>query len=395
MSLVKKEKSVVEVLIEVSEKYEKNTPNKWGMVAEEMFEAVGVEKTPEQWRRLYRYYAIEKKGSKGKGNTKDIEKAGGKEESIYDSIKKHMNKVQKIEDLAEKIGLSVNVVKGYLLDLKSQGFNIAYELNGLVWMDKSVEPTYKSIRVSIPRVGDTIRLAAVSDTHLCSKWQQLTHLNKFYDECVKENVNLVLHSGDWVDGDYSNKRREHLKEVFVWGADDQANYVAKVYPYRKGILTKGITGNHDATFTALSGTNILTKICHVREDIENLGYVNAKVWLTEKCDVDLYHPADGSAYAASYSLQRYIDNLAGGEKPRILLTGHHHKSFYMPYRNIHAFEVPGFIAQTPWAKSKRIGYVVGAWMLELEVMTTGEVVKIKQVYYPYYEAIPEDYVHEY
>ena len=57
-----------------------------------------------------------------------------------------------------------------------------------------------------------------------------------------------------------------------------------------------------------------------------MGHSFAKVWLTPKCDMDLVHPIDGSAYALSYSGQKYCDSLSGGEKPKIIAMGHHHNS---------------------------------------------------------------------
>jgi len=373
----------IDRLMQLEGEHEVGEPYKWVAIADVMNKETRLDLTPEQWRRKCRYHKNEKAKNDALSNVN--------EKGVYKDILKYVGKARKIEELAELLKMPVGTLKGYLLDLRAKGYNIAYEMNGMVWLDRSYNETFKTIRVNLDRMGNKIRFAAVADTHMCSKWQQKTYLHNFYDECAKEDVKLVLHCGDWVDGDYSAKRREHMKEVFVWGADDQAEYVRKNFPYRKGIETKGITGNHDATYMALSGTNILSKICDQREDLENLGSINAKVWVTEKCDIDVFHPADGSAYAASYSIQKYLDSLQGGDKPRMLLVGHHHKAFYMPYRNVHAFEVPCFVAQTDWAKSKRLNYVVGAWMFEVEVLSTGEIAKLHQVYYPYYQMMRHDY----
>ena len=81
-----------------------------------------------------------------------------------------------------------------------------------------------------------------------------------------------------------------------------------------------------------------------------MGQLNARVYLTPNCILELNHPLDGAAYALSYSLQKYIESMQGGTKPNILLNGHHHKAMYLFYRNVHAFEAGTFQAQSSWMK---------------------------------------------
>src|SRR5690606_15237948 len=121
-------------------------------------------------------------------------------------------------------------------------------------------------------------------------------------------------------------------EIFVHGADDQARYVIEKHPYRIGIVTRFILGNHDTSHIKNGGHNIGIPITSKREDLQYLGIYNAKINITPNCVVELNHPLDGASYALSYSLQKLIDSMSGGDKPNILLNGHHHKLFYMMYR---------------------------------------------------------------
>jgi hypothetical protein len=120
--------------------------------------------------------------------------------------------------------------------------------------------------------------------------------------------------------------------------------------------------------------------------------LNAKIMLTPNCPMELNHPLDGSQYALSYSLQKGIDAMSGGTKPRIMFNGHHHKLFYMLYRNIHSFEAGTLEAQTPWMRGKRIAAHVGAWMIELRVTDEGEIERITPTMFPYYQTIENDYL---
>ena len=158
-----------------------------------------------------------------------------------------------------------------------------------------------------------------------------------------------------------------------------------------GIATKFISGNHDSTHIKNGGSDIGKRIADKRNDMEYLGYMSAKVWLTPQCDMDLFHPLDGATYALSYSSQKFVDGLQGGQKPRILAIGHHHKSLYYPYRNIHVFEVPCFEAQTAFEKGKKISVNVGGWIVKITCKPDGTITSLSPTLIPFYDMIEEDY----
>jgi hypothetical protein len=108
--------------------------------------------------------------------------------------------------------------------------------------------------------------------------------------------------------------------------------------------------------------------------------------------MDLVHPLDGASYAISYSTQKYIDSLSGGDKANILIIGHHHKAFMLPvYRNIAAFEAGTFQKQTKWMQGKRLAANVGGWILEVEVDEQGTIKRCKGEFIPYYTFVDNDY----
>ena len=72
------------------------------------------------------------------------------------------------------------------------------------------------------------------------------------------------------------------------------------------------------------GIDIGRIIARERQDMTYLGQSNAKINLTPKCVLEINHPLDGASYAIS-SLQKLIDSMSGGDKPNILINGHHHK----------------------------------------------------------------------
>lgn len=305
-------------------------------------------------------------------------------------ILKHLEKGKTLKELSSLFKTTDDIISIKLDELKNKSFNIM-EVNNIIKLEKNVIPT-NNVYHNNWDGEKIIKFGVVSDNHLCSKWQQLTYLNYVYDRFEKEGINTVYNTGDIVDGHYKN-RPEHIYELMDGkiGADQQTDYVIKAYPRRKNIKTKFILGNHDHTHMKNGGTNIGKKIDREREDMEYLGCSRAIVYLTPNCTMKLQHPLDGAAYAISYSLQKMIDAISGGEKPNILICGHHHKAMYIFYRNIHALEAGTTCAQTPWMEGKKIAAHVGAWIVTIHVTDDGTITKFTPEFIPQYQSITDDF----
>ena len=294
-----------------------------------------------------------------------------------------------LAQLAQGLRISEKVLQVQIDDLRSMGYLIEENCGAprLCTTPVPEENVYHR-----EWTGDrTIRFGAIGDTHLCNKWQQLSHLNAMYDIFEREGVQVVYHAGDVCDGYYKN-RPEHIYELFKIGFDEQADYIIDNFPARPGIKTAFVLGNHDTTHIKNGGSNIGIRIAASRLDMEYLGLYNAKIMLTPNCSLEINHPGDGSQYAISYSLQKMVDAMSGGEKPKILLNGHHHKAFYLPtYRNIHSLEVGCFEAQTPFMKGKKIAAHVGGWICEAQVDQEGTVTRFKSEFIPFLVPAKDDY----
>ena len=235
-----------------------------------------------------------------------------------------------------------------------------------------------------------IRFAIVSDTHINSKFTQLTYLHNFYDLVAKRGITNVYHVGDVDEGE--QMRIGHQYELYLQGADDHLDEIVKNYPKRDGIVTSYITGNHDASLMKRSGFSIGKALARERNDMIYLGQDCATVMLTPKCSMLLSHPWDGSAYAISYKSQKMMDAISGGEKPNILLIGHFHKAEYLFYRNIHCLQAGTFQAQTPFMRGKSLAAMMGGWIVEVEVGSNGEILRFVSEWIPYYQAIKDDWM---
>lgn len=234
-----------------------------------------------------------------------------------------------------------------------------------------------------------ISFAIVSDTHIGSKYAQLTHLHDFYDYCKTIGITDVYHVGDITDG--IKMRPGHEYELYEISADEMVKDVIDNYPKREGITTHFITGNHDSSLYKHVGYDIGPAIARERPDMEYLGRDCAIVNLTPKCTLELRHPWDGSSYALSYKPQKMIEAMESDSKPNILAIGHYHKAGYLFYRNVHAILTGCFQGQTPFTRGKGLSVHEGGWIVHVGVDADGTVKTISPTLKPYYVAIKDDW----
>ena len=236
---------------------------------------------------------------------------------------------------------------------------------------------------------EVIRFAIIGDTHIGSKYAQLSYLHEFYDLCVKEGIKDVYHTGDITEG--LKMRVGHEYELYTVSADDMRDEVIKNYPVRDGITTHFISGNHDASIYKQVGYDVCDAIARERSDLDYLGRDCAVVNLTPNCTLELRHPWDASSYALSYKIQKMIEAMESDSKPNILAVGNYHKAEYLFYRNVHALQTGCFQGQTPFTRGKGISVHMGGWIVTVHVDENGYIQRIAPEFVPYYVSTKDDY----
>lgn len=247
--------------------------------------------------------------------------------------------------------------------------------------------------------GDRIQFAVLSCTQIGSKYQQMTHLHRFYHYCQEEyGIKTFLHCGDLVDGERVYKGHEY--ELFLHGADAQIDYTCENYPkVINGGRTFVIAGNHDESFIKDSGVNPVRRISDHREDIDYIGLYGAYPRIEHPAIgnrmIYLHHGAGGCSYARSYKLQKYIEQFSPQQKPDIYFCGHYHISCYIPgYRNVEGFLVPCFQAQTPHLKRHQLNPLVAGYIITLKLNDfgrEGNKIEIDFKMVPFFKHIENDY----
>ncbi len=211
----------------------------------------------------------------------------------------------------------------------------------------------------------------VSDTHLASRFAREDALKACYDLFEAEGITKVFHAGNMVDGYIPRINGDSL---FCTSVDDQTQYVIDHYPRKKGITTYYISAaDHEGWWQkeGFNWGNYLTMVAKQqgREDLVYLGHVEADVEFKNSggsAIMKVQHPGGGSAYSRSYTGQKMIESLEGGEKPHILIQGHYHVSNYMIERNVHMISMPGLEDQTIFGRQKRLRMEVGGAILRFK-----------------------------
>jgi DNA repair exonuclease SbcCD nuclease subunit len=243
----------------------------------------------------------------------------------------------------------------------------------------------------------TFRFAVVSDTHLGHIKQQLTHLEDFYRQASVWGAEFMLHAGDLVDGQRMHRDQEF--EIFRHGVAAQGRYAAEKLPVlwgkrdRKKVALPQyiIGGNHDGSGWNSAGADVLDVLASHREhnDVTVLG-APAATFTFGGIRIYLLHPDGGVAYARSYKLQKIVEGFEADSKPHLLLCGHWHVQCHVSTRNVEAFALPCFQAQTAYIKRKGLMPVIGGYLFEVTYDETG-LVDLTAKFVRYSNPIPNDY----
>jgi predicted phosphodiesterase len=290
--------------------------------------------------------------------------------------------------LLTKAGLGVKgepTTEEQMLDhLLAKGYNLVRE----------PDLTTKHYEVDTSRfTGKVVTFGVVSDTHLGSKFQQMTFLNQAYDLFAEEGITDVLHCGDMFGGN-GHVYRGQVYELFCHGADETIAYGVANYPKRDGITTHVISGNHDLSFLQSEGLDVVAAVARQRDDINYLGQYSAVVNFGE-LKVGLHHGEGGCSYARSYKLQKLIEQLAPENKPHALFLGHYHVACGLEmYRNVFARMMPCFEAQTPYLVRKALYPELGFYIVKAlmnPVDRVDGVTNFRAEFYPFFVPKKNDF----
>lgn len=269
-----------------------------------------------------------------------------------------------------------------IADLEKRGYTVS--------KTQPKERIRTSILRELAKPGKTVKIGIVSDTHLGSVEQQITHLRDFYRYADGRGVSAYLHAGDLTDG----SPKMHIDAAlhhFAVGFDAQMRYAVEAYPKSANGPTYLIDGNHD-NYRA-EGATFGEHFSRARTDFVHLGFHSAFVDVGP-CRIFMAHGSKGGiAYARSYKIQKLLEQMDTVERQQtdLALYGHWHIGMHLPgYQSIEAFAVPCFQRQTRFLKSLGLQPVVGGIVLEIEFGQRG-VWSVKTDWRLYREPVSNDH----
>jgi predicted phosphodiesterase len=275
-----------------------------------------------------------------------------------------------------KNSLGINIDKNKILLKLAEKYNIT-ELQSIL-KGSIIKPQKNTSIINFD--GEEITFAHITDSHIGSKYFSDNYLLSFLEECEKQNVDFICHTGDVTEG--MSNRPGHIYSLNQLGFDNQKQKVVDLFS-QSNIPVHVIDGNHDRWFIKSSGAIIVKDIANELKNWTYLGHDTGYININD-IKIQLWHGEDGSSYAISYRIQKLIESISGGEKPHILLCGHTHKMGYFFIRNIHAISGGALSWQSDWMRSKRLEHHAGFWIIKA-VIAEGQVKSLEPRWYPIYK----------
>lgn len=239
--------------------------------------------------------------------------------------------------------------------------------------------------------GSTIRVGIVSDTHIGSKFQQITALREFYRYADERGVSQYLHGGDILEG--LHVHRDSVYEQYAIGWNAQAKAAAEQYPRSANGPTSFVDGNHDGWVFENAGLVSGEQLAQKRTDFRFLGFHSAYVTLGGVRFLLQHGKAGGGAYGKSYAPQRLLEQLAVEERSltQVALYGHWHTDLYLGrYQGVFGFTLPCFKSQDRWHRRKGLNPIIGGLVLEIEFTRDLKVWNLRQDW-RYFSPVVGDY----
>lgn len=226
-----------------------------------------------------------------------------------------------LNEISEKMKLTHKQIYRRLLLLQNNGYiidrkyyysgDIVYNLQLSLSNTKDESIEKNEIDIITSPNDSSFKALLISDLHLGSEKESLDALDKVYNYCINESINIIINGGDLIDGmaSFYPKKINKLEE--------QINYALKVYPFDKNILNLIVLGNHDIELFTNTSIDMKKLIYNKRHDIIPIGYREGKINIKNDFIIVHHHIPD------------CIYNNNDMKNNKITLYGHSHTSNYI------------------------------------------------------------------
>jgi len=366
-----------EAVDEVSQKMPKGSRGRWSAVLALLYGKGFKEETRissnDSIRSLYRFHYEDARNRHRINNASLIDRLSGLN-YLEDRILKRIKKKTLVSALAELLEVTEDDILLTATKLKLSGHtNIKVFKEGnrtfiqLIKRFKRLDNEFD--KTELWHGEKEITIGVVSDTHCGSEYHAKEELDKMYDIFEDRGITMVLHAGDLSEGMKKLRMETFLGNVAI-GFNAQLDYVVRNYPRRKGITTYAINGNHDLWYLTEGLANFVNTVALVRDDIKYMGDDFARIFITPKIDITMFHPNDGSASNVFTKLQNFGDR-GGNKLSKINIIGHYHKLGWIYYRDMHILYPGSFQKQSEWMNMNNLRSEVAGIILKMKIKDDG------------------------
>lgn len=295
-------------------------------------------------------------------------------------------------ELANRLNVAPRTVEQSVERLKDSKHNVSLE-DESISIDKAPKASERLVVDVRDFVQDGLwrKFGALGDTHLASKYSRLDVLRCAYKIYEEEGITAVYHTGNIVDGECRFNKHDLVTRS---GMAAQVEYLIAEYPQAKRLTTYFVVGDdHEGWWAQREGIDVGAYIQAEaekagRNDLQYIGYMERDIELKASrgsAPIRIMHSGGGSAYAISYTTQKIVESLQGGEKPRILYVGHHHKFEHGYPREVHTIQTATTEDQTPFMRKNKIQAHVGFTINKFHQAPTGEINRFEVEFVPFYD----------
>jgi len=280
-----------------------------------------------------------------------------------------------VTELADVFEVPPKAIHGAIAELTEQAVALDEE-DGVYCVAKDIrrndEPVHESLETLGARQGRFL-VGATADWHVGSKYARKDVIDGLYAWYKAEGATSVYVAGNWIDGE----ARFNMFDLDVHGMTAQVQRFLEWCPKVEGITTKVLSGDdHEGWYVQREGVNIgqlleMEAQRAGREDIKDIGYMERDIELVPTQVLRIIHAGGGSTYATSYTAQKYVESLQGGQKPRIVVMGHYHKLSFEYPREVYVLQPGCAQDQTPFERKNKIQAHVGGCILDIRVNDDG------------------------
>lgn len=281
------------------------------------------------------------------------------------------------QDIAKALGVKEDSVRRYVAEAKRRGIYKEAQEKSIIAQQLIERFTKEDLHTLLRSgcqnrtiqafryhlgMGDTLRFAVMSDPHIGSKYFELPVFEAAVEKCLAEGISTVLVPGDLTEG--MSGRPGHVYELDYIGYDAQKERAIELLK-PTGLQWKISDGNHDRWYIKSVGAKIVKDVADACDNVEFLGHDMANVYLDDVL-IRLAHGEDGSSYAISYRIQKFIEAMIQrGDPPDVAIFGHAHKEGKFSYMGVEGLSPGALQSTTPWMESKRNYSVLGFAICEI------------------------------